>query len=229
MARGKKNRPKPGAAPAALSQTEGGTPGMRKRTVPVRGAIVPRRELKYSDIASTTYALDTTGSVTLLNGIAENDDNTNRTGRQAMMRGVGVAGFAGVLAGATTIQRGRVLLVWDNAINGALPAVTDILSAATANSFHKVDNESRFTVLADIPLVFGPNVTTATQAYVDQSVRAVDVFVPLSSVTQYIGTGATIASVGNGGLLLVTVGTQGAGATAAFANLATRVRFSDED
>lgn len=213
-----------------LKQTEGLTPGLQRRVVPVRGAIVPRRELKYADLAAATYATDTTGSVTLLNGIAEGDDNSaNRTGRQAMMRSVGLCGYLLTSLAATTPQKVRLLLVWDNATNGAAPTVANILSAATSLCFHNVDNESRFTVLWDHTAVLGPQVSTATQAIADQTVKDVNVVVPLSSVTQYIGTGATIAAVSNGGLFLVTIGTAAPGGTASTFQGAARIRYTDED
>ncbi len=216
--------------PKLLQQTEGITPGLQRRIVPVRGAIVPRRELKYLDVASAAYGADTTGSVTLLNGIAEGDDNIGRTGRQVMMRSVGLTGYVKYgTATSTPAQRCRLMLVWDNATNGVAPAVADVLAVANAISFHNVDNESRFTVLWDHTLVIGPFSNTATQSYADSLVRDVNVVIPLASVTQYIGTSAAIGSVGNGGLFLITTGTTAAGTSAAIATLATRVRYADQE
>jgi len=211
-----------------LQQTEGITPGMQTKVVAVRGPVVPRRELKYIDVASAAYVTDTTGTLTLLNGIAEGDDNTQRSGRQATMKSVALAGFFQISTTGTP-QKVRVLLVWDNAANGAAPTIAGILSASTANSFHNVDNQSRFTILWDHTAVLGVWSLVATQSVMDQVIKDVNVVVPLNAVTQFVGTGATIASIGNGSLYLATIGTNAAGTTASSFIGAARVRFLDPE
>jgi len=196
-----------------------------------RGAIAPyggRRELKYNDIAAATYVADTTGTVTLLNGIAIGDDNTTRDGRQVCIKSVQVRGSVVQTDSSTINSRARILLVWDNACNGAAIApVTDILTAADSASFPKVDNSYRFTILLDQSFALGGNSNTATQAYsTGQGIYNVDMFKKMDSITQYIGSAATIGSVQNGALLMVTVGDTTALNGGTF-RVATRVRFTD--
>jgi len=203
----------------------------RNRAPRIKGAIAPyggRQELKYVDIASAPYAADTTGTVTALNLLAIGDDNTSRDGRQVCIKSVQVRGSVVPIDTSTQPTMVRLLLVWDNAVNGgAIATVANILSAATSNSFPLVDNANRFTILSDQQFVVGGFQTTATQAYAGSPmILPVNIYKKMNNVTQYIGTTATIGAIQNGGLLMVTIGDQAAAAGAAFV-LATRVRFTD--
>lgn len=195
-----------------------------------KGAIKPsgRTELKYVDVAQASYALDTTGSVTMLNGIAVGDDNTTRDGRQVTIKSVQLHGLIVPQDGSVGVNKTRVLLVWDNAANGALATIAQIMSAANGTAFPLVDNANRFTILVDRIFAAGSFDNTATQAISSSPAHGdVDIYKVLRCCTQYSGTGATIASIQNGALLLVTLGTQ---AAASGHNLfaTTRVRFTDD-
>lgn len=200
-------------------------PRRRKRVV--KGALLSSKEKNYIDTAAASYAADTTGTVTLLNGVAEGDENTQRNGRKVKMLSCQINAAATTAAGNPTPQKVRFLLVWDNAPNGVIATVAQILTAANAESFPLVDNEDRFTILRDIKCVLGPNVTTASAAYVDQSIVAIDFYKAIDSDTKFSGTTNGIASIQNGALYGVTVGTLAAGATAANISYAARVRFQD--
>lgn len=202
-----------------------------KRVSRIKGGIIPREELKFVDTVLTATAgsafYTAAGVVTLLNGIATGDDYTTRDGRQATMRSVhvrtvvvnsGVSGASGGIA--------RTMLIWDNAPNGALAAVADILASVSASAFPKVDNQQRFTVLRDHIVELGAFFNTATQAFnASPGAQKVDLYVPLADITQYSGTGATIASIQNGALLMLTIGDNQAWQNHQFD---ARVRFSDD-
>jgi len=201
---------------------------VRNRAPRIKGGISNRNELKYVDIASAGYAGDTTGSVTPLNLLAVGDDNTSRDGRQVTIKSVQVRGSVFPQDPSTQPTMVRLLLVWDNAANGALATIAQILSAAHSNSFPLIDNANRFTILCDQQFCVGGFSTVATQSYAGSPmVLPVSIYKRLNTVTQYSGTTAAIASVQNGALLMVTIGDQAAGAGAAF-GLATRVRFTDD-
>jgi len=198
----------------------------------VKGAIAKyggRQELKYADIAAASYVCDTTGSVTLLNGIAVGDDNTSRDGRQITMKSVQLCGRVNNVDDTANDTLARVMLVWDNANNSAaaLPAITDILSASTSESFPKIDNAQRFTILYDGRFAVGAK-SAAVDAAVAGSptVHLLSVYKKINQVSQYSGTTNTIGSIQNGSLLLVTIGDQAAGAGGS-ATLAARIRFTD--
>lgn len=201
-------------------------PVVRNRAPRIKGGIAPRQELKYVDVASAAYAADTTGSVTLLNGVAVGDDNTTRDGRQATMKSVQVRGQLRPESSSQTGCKCRLLLVWDNASAGATPTIADILTASTSNSFPLVNNARRFTILCDNSYVLGTVDTTATQTYAySPGIHDVEIYKRIQSVTQYNGTGATAASIQNGALWMITIGDA---ANAGQFNVATRVRFTDD-
>lgn len=234
MGKGKKKFPSGGKSSNRTLTEERSLTSLQNSIVHVRGQIKPRRELKFIDTAQTTASLDTTGTVLLINGISEGDDFTNRNSRSVAIRSVGIRGWAFQQnAGSTQsfAQKGRVMLVWDNAVNGALPALTDILASASSVSFPNVNNEQRFTILWDRSFVVGPwsDVAASSVGYLDQAVVDVEGLVKLDAPVAFIGTGATIASLQNGGLYLVTVGSLVAGATTAATTLTTRVRFIEND
>lgn len=193
----------------------------------IKGAIAAKQELKFVDIASASYGA-TGGTVTLLNGIAEGDDYSTRDGRQATMRSVHIRGSyaPNPTAAPTTAALGRILLVWDNAPKGSLATIAEVLTAAVANSFPLVDNQERFTILRDTHYGLDPANLAATTT-LSYRTYPVDTFVKLDSVTQYNGTGATIASIQNGALLLIVLQDGWSGNVAARCELATRVRFSE--
>lgn len=195
----------------------------------IKGAISSSlRELKFVDIASASYVGDTTGTVTMLNGIAVGDDNTTRDGRQVSIESVQIRGKFVNFDTTSAATMCRLLVVWDNAANGVIATMAQILTAATSNSFPLIDNANRFTILSDQQYVVGPQDTTATQTLAPSpAIAPINLYKKIGAMTQYNGTGATIASIQNGALLMVTIGDTGAGGGGVF-SLATRVRFKDD-
>lgn len=193
---------------------------------PVKGPVLPTRELKYVDTAGAAYEASTTGSITLLNPIAEGGDNTNRSGREVLIKDVSVTGY--LQATATTPAVGsacRIMLVWDNACNGALATILNVLTAVNPISFPNVDNVARFTILMDKKFIVGsPTATTTWQpiVYVDETVS-------VNSAVRFSGTTAAIGSIQNGALLLITTGNLVTGATAPVLSADARVTFHDSE
>lgn len=194
----------------------------------VKGPITPQvKERKFSDLAQANYACDTTGTVTALNLIAVGDDYNTRDGRQATMKHVQVRGFLTPVDASTLAQKVRIMLVWDNAANGSLATVAQILNQSTGTGFPLVDNQNRFTILADESYTLGAISTTATQSYAaSPTVHDVEIFRQVNAVTQYSGTTAAIGSIQNGALLMLTIGTAATADSALFV-ASTRTRFVD--
>lgn len=192
----------------------------------IKGPVIPRIEVKYVDTAVAGGDADTTGTILPLNLIAQGTDNTQRIGREAFMLAVNVRGKL-VCKGttSTTPQVARLLLVWDNATNGVLPAITDVLTSADSYGFPNVSNIGRFTILHDE--LFGLGVLTA--ALSEEVVHAVDLSLKINSSTRFGGTTAAIASNQDGTLLSICVGTIAAGTAAASFVLTSRVAFKDAD
>jgi len=194
----------------------------------IKGPVRPQVEVHYNDLAAAAYGMDTTGSVTALNLIAEGNDNTTRLGRKAVMKSVAIRGYVVQAGVANAAQQGRLLVVWDNAAAGALPIITDVLTAINSSAFVNVNNIARFTVLHDSTIEIGSLNTGATVSVADQTVKRVDVELRVNSPTQYSGTTAAIGSVQNGTLLMLTMGSNAAAGSAGLtAALSTRVTFVD--
>lgn len=188
------------------------------------------KEKKYTDVAAADYVADTTGTVTLLNGIAQGDDNTNREGRQVTMTSVSVKGFLQPVDNITDPGYCRLIVVWDSATNGgAAPAITDLLAASTSLSHNNLNNRMRFKVLLDEQYAIGGTNNTATQSFAQSpTVVTINRYLPLPKgcVTTFSGTGATSASIQSGAIWMFTIGSRAAGTGGAF-SVATRVRFVD--
>lgn len=187
------------------------------------------REQKYVDVAAAAYVADTTGTITLLNGVAQGDDNTQRQGRMFNMTALSVKGYLSPVDGSTTPSYCRLIVVYDSATNGAAPTMTDILQASTSLSHNNLNNRMRFKVLIDEQYAIGATVETATQSYAQSpSVHTINRYVPLPKVEVVNnGTGATVASIQKGALWMVTIGSSAPNAGGVFA-VTTRVRYLDD-
>jgi len=189
------------------------------------------QELKYFDVASATYACDTTGAVTLLNGIAQGDDVTTRDGRVVFNASCRVIGKFTGQDGIVSDSLCRVMLVWDmnNNSAAAVPLITDILTASTSISHLNLNNRARFVILRDHMVSYGAHdITTATSTFSSSpNTGELDWYVRLGkSKTIYSGTTGVIGSIASGALYLVTIGDQAAGAGYSF-QATSRVRFTE--
>lgn len=211
-------RARTSAAPAAQPARSGGW-GAAQRSRP---------EIKFNDVAAASYACDTTGTVTLLNGVSTGTDYNNRVGRVADYTAVQIRGSLSPQDLSTSTTVARVMVVWDADPNGGTPSITDFLTASTSLAFNNLNNRERFKVLIDEQHAVGAVTNTATQALsLAPSVVSINRYVRIPKVrTVYSGTGATAANIQNGAIWLVTIGDQAAGSGAIFSG-AARVRFTD--
>lgn len=206
----------------ALSSAGGMRPSMRR----VGSA---SKEVGYVDVAFATYTMDTVGtaatSVTLLNTIAQGAGITQRVGKQVRMtslqfRGLVFANSAGV------INDVAYCIVYDKRPTGAKPAQTDILNAASSAAMNNDDNvPHRFQILKRGNFTLTGNSTTPATG--SEAINA-DFYLPFRLPTIYksAGTGA-IGDIEEGALWFITMGNNGAGATAASMAGNFRLRFID--
>ena len=88
-----------------------------------------------------------TGTMTLLNGIAQGDTDTERTGKSILMRNVHIR-LVFTQNSAATATTYRVMVVKDlQQISDTTPAITDVLESANPLSPLKQSNAGRFKVL----------------------------------------------------------------------------------
>lgn len=222
----KKARP---STMARSSTMRGAMSGRYNRAMSSRFQRAPgtTRETGYVDVASASYALDTTGSVTLLNTVAQGAGVLQRVGKKIILKSLQCRG---VIANNSTAAGNDVayLIVYDKRPTGALPAVTDILVTANSNSFNNDANSGRFVVLKRFDDVLLGNAAAAA-SYTDCMQKSADFYLDLGgkpTAFKAAGTGA-IGDIEQGALYLVTVGNSVAGTAAASATLAFRTRFID--
>lgn len=169
-----------------------------------------------STIAASEYS--TTGTITLLNGVAQGLDNTQRIGRKFNVKSILVRGYASV--GSTpTASAIRHIIVYDKQTNLALPGITDILSSANVLGVNNLDNRDRFVILSD------------KLSYLEAAGRSqipIKLFIKSNLEVINGGTAATINSISTGGIYLITVGTLVTGVTAPKLATTVRVRFQDD-
>lgn len=178
------------------------------------------KETHLFDMGATTFASDTTGTVQLLNGVAQGTDYGNRVGRRITMTSVFIRGTLKSNSTNPTAAQARILLVLDRETNGVVPAIGDVLSTVTTTGNVDLDNTERFTILMDQTLAVKPYFATQIEYIPFKFYKKIRL------PAKYIGTGATVASVGENGLFLMTLGDFTAGtATAPEWILTARMRF----
>jgi len=195
------------------------------RTVARQTRVRQPKENGFVDLSLTTYACDTTGTITLLATIAQGVSVNQRVGKKAKYVSIQMHGSV-VSGSTTTFSDAAILIVYDKKPREALPAITDILVSASSRSFNNDAGSDRFVVIRRFDVMnVGNSATPAT------GLEAVDFdhFVPLRDLPiQFAaaGTGA-IGDIEEGALYLVTVGSNAAGTTASTLAAGFRTRFKD--
>lgn len=184
-------------------------------------------QTNYVDVAYALYPANTTGSITLLNTIAQGTTVNTRVGKRVMMKGLQMRGLA---QGDSTcaISEWAFLIVYDIRPRGALPLITDILDTISPNSFLNDTNAQRFRILHRSSDV---NVGNSATAGTDKVAFNIDEYMKIPKqyrevVFNALGTG-TIADIDMGALYLVTVGGNAAGTADSIIGLGTRLRYWD--
>ena len=168
--------------------------------------------------------VSSTGATVILSGMPQADGQGSRSGDSVLVRSF-FANLTGKSDTATITSRGRVSIVWDKQPNGALATYANIYSSASPTAFKNVGNANRFDILWEKDWCnSGPSVidqTTADTCVVLKGNRAVN------KRSQFIGTDATIASIGSGVLIFAVVGNVAAGTADALLTGHVRVNFVD--
>lgn len=203
--------------------TVGRTPTKRVQKVHrvVRGyPYGTRAELKAVDTTISQVA-DTTGAVTLLNGIARGDDINQRVGRRVRLASL-QASIVNYVTPTTGIdQTHRCLIVYDKQSNGVAPAITDVLVSASTVAMPNLDNRQRFVILYDKLMHLNASAEPGSMVAFKISKR-------LPYGVQFnSGDAGTVADIQTGGLFFITIGSVAAGGTAGTFSGRIRVRYTD--
>lgn len=190
------------------------------------------KEKGYVDVAPATYACNTTGTITLLNTVAQGAAVTQRVGKKIVMKGLQMRGR---LQNDTQALFNDVayMIVYDKRPTGALPLVTDILNTISPDSMNNDANAGRFRILKRVDeVLIGNRDPTGAPTYpslTDRTVLGQDWWLDMKSAPvtyKAAGTGA-IGDIEEGALYLVTVGSGAAGAGDADLVSGFRLRFLD--
>lgn len=198
----------------------------------------PSPELKVYDIATATYQVNTSGSITLLANPVLGSDFNARIGRKIVLKSVYVRGHVvneaalAVTTGvATAPQLARMIILTDLQPNGAVPTITDILVEAMSTSQLNMNNRDRFKIHCDKVWTLDNYVYDTVNACMaaNNVIKPVKKFQRLQTEVIFNATnGATIADINSGALYMVWIGSAAAGANSdANARVSTRVRYLD--
>jgi len=179
----------------------------------------------YVDYAFATIAASSgAGSVALLATIAQGPAVTQRLGKKARYKSVQLRGNVRADTGTATTKV-AVLVVYDRAPRGAVPAITDIFNTDSSNSFNNDAMSDRYRIIHRRDY----NIVGTSAGTTSASQQVIEEYIPLNLLPvnfAALGTGA-ITDIVNGALYLVVLGDVGAGTTDATVNIGARIRFVD--
>ena len=206
---------------AARSRKSSNARGLNRR-----GAA--NKESGYKDLLSQALLFDTTGTIVLLCTIAQGAAVTERVGKKIRYKSIQFR--MTINAGtAATLNSCSLLLVYDRRPTGALPAITDVLIAATSVSLNNDTNSGRFKILKRYFLTLTGNSTTPDTGAEIVPLECYYKFRPnKDSIAAFkaLASGA-IGDIEQGALYVISVGSNAAGTTAALGTLNVRTRFLD--
>lgn len=202
----------------------------------------PNKERKFSDRDVSGYQVSSAGQFSLLHVPTLGSDFTNRIGRKTNPKSLYIRGkleitkTASVATATVGSTLNRLIILLDNQPNGAVPAVTDLLSSASPSSQLNPNNRDRFRIIKDKVYALdacvieniGPNVENSW----NRTIIPIKIFKKLKFETIFNSQDdATIASINTGALYMFWIGNAGFQGNEAdwviTANLSTRVRFDD--
>lgn len=216
------------------SNGKGVTKKKYNKKTPVKQAVVVPKRLEncckkidkhYVDLGVAAYNTDTTGTITLIATIPTGATQVTRVGKKVILDSLQIRGrFIYGATPGTTLPKACLLIVYDKRPTGALPAITDVLTAVSSFAFNNDDNSNRFRIVRRIDCSI-----CASNVGHSQNWNIVEEFIPLNKYAEYksLGTGA-IADIEEGALYAITVSDIAAGAAAGSISVAYRTRFHED-
>jgi len=181
-------------------------------------------EIKHLTVAGTYYDATTSPTVTLLNGVATGSTNITRNGNVARFVSLQIRGQITPVDATTVRGRCDLYVILDASPAAAVPAVTDMLEAATPNSFTKYDNRARFTTLVHRYWVM-PTIDDTKGIMGAQDIFGVEIYKKLDVCTYYKGTTNVIGDISRYALYLFVIGISDAAYNRFY--LTTRLLFKE--
>lgn len=188
------------------------------------GKAAPMEAHVFDHVSSiTSFGAAGTGLVEHLNEIAEGTAINNRLSNRCTLRNLLIRGQVRANL-STQPTSGVLMIVYDRQPQGALPAYTDIMDAATVLSYQRLDSRDRFQILWRWSRIFEPYTTSNsdTTQFLDMNLDLGE----RECVYATTATTGTIADCKQGALYLVTVGDQAVLANNFAASIGFRIVFS---
>lgn len=186
----------------------------------------PSVEKKFVDSGFTTNVDDSNPGVLPINVINEGTSVSQRIGRKVCIKSVQIRGSLWMNNGSPIAAGARLMLVWDKQANGVLATVPEIIGAVgDPYAFMNLDNRERFVVLMDKQYTFFAAGTSGVAPVVANIKKYKNL--PPTSYTIYDGTGAGIADISTGALLMVLVSDAQNGLSVCTPDLRMRIRYTD--
>lgn len=177
-------------------------------------------ERKWIDSSFSSLSMDVAGSVSAINLVDQGTTPNQRVGTKINNVSVEIEG----VVASTVTNTAKIMLVYDKQSNSALPTIGTILNTAggsyTSYSLRNYNNIARFAVLKTFTISCIPQYSGSTvQKKIKKYIK-----LKRGAITKFVGTGAGIADVSTGTLLLVTCGNVASGCN--FYGQ-TRVKYTD--
>jgi len=176
-----------------------GRTASRALTIFKGAASLLNAEVKHVD-QTANLTPDTSGTVTLLSGIAQGDGNTTRDGTSVKLKG-GDLRFRAASHTSAAATWLRLLLVVDTRNDGVNPTLSDIISATITGQPNLDSSPNRFVILHDEVLSL---VTAANRI----AHRNIPLYALLDMHLMFNGTGATVASCSGPALFAVLLSSE---------------------
>lgn len=159
----------------------------------------PHKEMLFNDYLFSGQA-GSTGSIYLLNGIAQGDDTDDRTGKQISIKSIQLS----LNIKNTTVNKayGRLVIVLDRYVNGSLFNISDLYDTASITfnngALRNLNNKTRFKILMDrkYRLSSLENDNQQTMVFINKYIKT-------SIITNYMGTTDGVASINTGGIYIL--------------------------
>ena len=218
----------------ALQKYRGPPRKTRRTTAPRSGGLVPtyrgwtprsftRGEWKYLDTTINT-ACDTTGSMTLVNGLQPGTGASQRIGMKVMLRSMELSLVNSVPPVTGTDQNHRFLVLLDRQCNGAAPtALTDFLTPGNYLGMRSLVNRRRFKIILDKRC----SLNASGEPGSDRLWKFYIKFRRPIIVEFNAGVAGTIADIVTNSLYIISVGQAAAGVGAGTLLGYCRIRYTD--
>lgn len=186
-----------------------------------------RGEWKYLDTAVAATAINTAGTMNLLNGIAPGTGASQRIGMKIAIRSIEMR-LAITSVAECPSQFNRLMLLLDRQCNGAAPAaLTDFIIPGTYMGCRCLTNRKRFKIMWDKTFVHGCTTVNYTAGN-PKTFRHIYMKLKRPIIVEYnAGVAGTVADIASNSLYIISVGDVAAGATDSDFSALIRLRYTD--